>query len=151
MWLHRHAGVRMHEMSIKVDEGDEDAQKFLGDSLDITFGIADKSVYVAAGDKGAEYLRKAIDGSAGSAGKNVIPMRMRISVAEIMKFVKQFEDDDAVAAIVDELEKVGAEQSHVVMIAKPIPNGAQYRFEVREGVFKAIGRAVEAKQAEAAF
>lgn len=146
----QHAGVRMHKMSIKTPEGDEKAQQLIGENLDVTFGIADKSVYVAAGDKAAEYLRKAIDSSASVAGKNVLPMRMRVSVAEIMKFVKQFDDDDTIAAIVDELAKVGDEQGHIVMVAKPIPAGAQYRFEVREGVFKAIGRAIEANQAEAA-
>jgi len=146
----QHAGVRMHKISIATDPDDEEAQKYIGESLNLTVGVADKSVYVAAGDKGMEYLRKAIDASASVAGKNVLPMRMRVSVGEIMKFVKQFEDNDAVAAAVDELEKAGAEQGVIMVVGKPIPGGAQYRFEVREGVLKAIGRAVEAGKAEAA-
>lgn len=146
----QHAGVRMHKISIATDPGDEEAQKFIGESLDVILGVADKSVYIAAGEQGMSYLRRAIDSSASAAGKNVLPMRMRVSVREIMKFVKQFEDDETVAAVVDELEKSGADQSVVMLIGKPIPGGAQYRFEVREGVLKAIGRAVEFERAEAA-
>lgn len=146
----QHAGVRMHRLTIKTDDADEEARQILGDKLEVTFGIADKSIYLAAGEKGMEYLRKAIDASKGAQGESVLPMRMRISVAEIMKFAKQFEDDEIMAAVVDELEKVGDDQGYVMMVSKPIPKGAQYRLEIREGVLKAIGRGIEAGQGQGA-
>ena len=41
------------------------------------------------------------------------------------------------------------ESDRVVMTVDPIENGAEYHFEIRDGILKAIGAGVKAKQAEA--
>ena len=136
----QHAGVRFHKVSLPIPEEEEDAREVLGDSLDLFIGIAQESAYVGVGENAIEMLRKAIDGS--NSEKQVKPF-MQVSLTPIAQcFSKIKSDDDALSAVTAALEQFGNDK--ILVQSEAVEKGAKYRFEIHEGVLRAIGEGIRA-------
>lgn len=132
----QYQGVRFHRLQAPVQ--DEKAQKLLGEKLTVVVGIGPKSAYVALGKNSLETLKAVIDKSKADPGKQVPPVKLVVSVGDILKFAAAQENDPklARAAKVAQGEDV---KDNVVLTVSPIPNGFREHIVVQEGVLKAIG------------
>jgi hypothetical protein len=145
-----HAGVTFHTLSVPVPSQEEEHRKLFGDAIDIAVGIGEKSVYFAMGKDNLAAVKKVIDESAANPGKAVAPMELSVSVGQILNTVAAFKPEDAALQMVANTLKSEAEgRDHVRILAQPVENGLRTRFEVEEGVMRAIGVAVKAQQTQA--
>jgi hypothetical protein len=145
-----HAGVVFHTFSVPTPADKEDSKKLFGETIDIAVGIGEKSVYFAMGKDYLSAVKKVIDESAASPGKSVAPMELSVSVGQILNTVAAFKPEDATLRMVADTLKNEAEgRDHFKIVAQPVENGLRTRFEVEEGVMRAIGVAVKAQQAQA--
>jgi hypothetical protein len=69
-------------------------------------------------------------------------MQMSVALGPIMRFASNFEDNPMVAALATALE-ANQGRDNILIVGEAIPNGAHYRFEVQDGVLKAIGQATQ--------
>jgi hypothetical protein len=146
----KHAGVTFHTLSVPTPANEEEPKKLFGDAIDIAVGIGEKSVYLALGKDNLTAVKKVIDESAANPGKSVAPMELSVSVGQILNTVSAFKPEDAVLKMVADTLKTEAEgRDHFKILAQPVENGLRTRFEVEEGVMRAIGVAVKAQQAQA--
>src|SRR5690606_22065425 len=117
----------------------------------IAVGIGKESVYFALGKDNLATVKDVIDASAASPDKEVAPMEFSVSVAKILDTVAAFKPEDATLRMVaDTLKNEAVGRDHVRIIAEGVENGLRTRFEIEEGVMRAIGVGVKASQAQAA-
>ncbi len=141
----QHAGVKFHRISLPVPEDEEDARKWLGETLDIVVGIAKESAYVSVGANAVETLRKALDESGDQ--KDTLPFKLKVALTPIAKFLKKMDsEDDTIAAVAAALES--ADNDRILFVSEPIDKGASYHLEIHEGVLRAIGEGIQAAQGE---
>jgi len=136
----KHANVRFHTMNVPIPEGEADARKVLGESLEVAVGIGETSVYLALGEDALTKIKTAIDSSASGAQDPVPPLRMNVSLGSIMKFAAAMEDNPVVATMAKALEDSGG-KDHLLIHAEPVAHGVRYRIQVEEGILQAIGKA----------
>jgi hypothetical protein len=144
--------VKFHTMSAPADADDEAAQALFGETVEMAFGIGEKSVYFALGKNWLDGVKKVIDDSAASPGKSIKPMEMTVTATPIVQTAAAHaeEDEKAVFEMVNGSLQQSAGRDHARIVAEPIENGVRTRFEVEDGVLRAIGTAVMAKQMQAA-
>lgn len=138
----KHKGVRFHTFVVPV-ENDDNLKRIFGDTIDISLGFGARHIYLAAGKDSISRVSEAIDKSAASTGKKYPPMRLRLSLGQILKFVASATpDNDAVSQLADELAK-SAGKDHLTVQIRPVADDGSiaYRLSVEEGVLKLIGQA----------
>lgn len=145
-----HAGVNFHTLSVPTPADKQEARKLFGDAIDIAVGIGKESVYFALGKDNLAAVKDVIDASAASPDKEVAPMELSVSVAKVIDTVAAFKPEDATLQMVaDTLKNEAVGRDHVRIIAQGVENGLRTRFEIEEGVMRAIGVGVKASQAQA--
>ena len=128
---------------------DEAAQQLFGDKVDIAIGIGDKSVMFAAGRNWLAAVKKVIEGSQAEPNKSVPLAEVTVSLAPIFDAMAALGDEDKrdmLRSIADMLANNASGRDKVKMIAKAVPNGAQTRIELEEGVLRAIGAGIKEGQ-----
>ncbi|WP_146448614.1 hypothetical protein [Bythopirellula polymerisocia] len=145
-----HDGVNFHTLSVPTPDEEEPRQLF-GETVEMAVGIGKQSVYFSLGRDCIATAKKIIEESAANPGKAVAPMEMSLSIGQILKTVATFEPDDETLQMVSAaLENETSGRDHVRIVAQPIDNGVRSRFEIEEGVMRAIGVAAKAQQMQAA-
>jgi len=115
--------------------------------MEIAIGIGKQSVYFALGRDCLAATKDIIDRSKANPGKSVAIMEMTFALGQIMELAAFMGDEQAkpiLEMISGMLDKESAGRDHVRMVAQPINNGIRMRFEMEEGVLKAIGMGVAA-------
>lgn len=139
-----HAGVKLHGMSIPVpDEGP--AREAFGETVRVLMGVGAERVYLAAGPRGEEALKKAIDDSAAMADKEILPAEITISLGQILAAAEKVSQDNPQAAaimgmLVESLEEAPDGADRLVMTTEAIENGVKVRYLINGGVLEAIGK-----------
>lgn len=145
-----HEGVSFHTLSVPTPDEEEPRQLF-GETVDMAVGIGKQSVYFSLGRDCIAAAKKVIDDSAANPGKAVAPMELSVSIGQILKTVAALDpNDETVQMISDALENETAGRDHVRIVAQPIENGVRSRFEIEEGVMRAIAVGIQAQQMQAA-
>lgn len=145
-----HAGVAMHQLSVPLPPNAEKVRPMFGEMVDVTVGFGPGSAYIAAGPRGVEDLKEAIDQSASSVGPLEYPAEVLISVGKILRTVQPYATPDAepmLNLLVDKLDEMPAGADEVSVRVIRIDQGATFRYQINEGVLQAIGAAAEAAQA----
>jgi hypothetical protein len=147
-----HGDVKFHTMSAPAGDGDEAAKALFGETVDMAFGIGEKSVYFAMGKNWLEGVKKVIDDSAANQGKSIKPMEMTVTATPIVQTAAAHakEGEKPIFEMVNGSLQQASGRDHARIVAEPIENGVRTRFEVEDGVLRAIGTAVMAKQMQAA-
>ncbi len=145
-----HEGVNLHvaKVPLPADSGDEEAEKMIGlvgNPLEVVVGTAAQSAYVAIGRGALQTLKDAVAKSKAEAGKDVIPMEMKVSAGAIAQFVAEVADDEPQAKqmagmIAGKLAQSGG-KDHLVITSQAVPNGATVRIELQEGILAVLGGA----------
>ena len=144
-----HAGVKFHTLTVPVKQEQAGPRKLLGEEAQIAIGIGPEAVYLAVGRDHLEAVKTAIDASAANRGKAVPPFELVVSATPIAQVLADQADEGPQKRIAESvatmlrLEAQG--RDHVRVASEAIPNGLRSRFEVEEGVLKAIGK-VSAEQ-----
>ncbi|MEO0530438.1 MAG: hypothetical protein AAF266_07635, partial [Planctomycetota bacterium] len=139
-----HAGVKMHGMSVPVPERADALRDAVGDSLRVVMGVGGERVYLAAGPRGEESLKSAIDASAGLTDKQILPAELIVSVGQILAAAEPIAPGDAapvIGMLLEAIEGVPAGTDRLVVTTEAIENGVKIRYLLEEGVLKAIGQA----------
>ncbi len=149
----KHADVRLHTLTIPIPESEEKPRQIFGEAVEVVIGIGKDSAYLALGRDCVEALKGIIDTSAANPQKSIPPMEMTFSLGQIMEFAAAVADEDAqplIETISSMLADEASGRDHVKILATPIPNGIRTRFELEEGVLKAIGLGVMQAQGQGA-
>lgn len=139
-----HAGVKLHGMSLPVpDEGP--ARETFGETIRVLMGVGAERVYLAAGPRGEEALKKAIDDSAGMEDKEILPGEVIISLGQVLAAAEKVSSDNPQAAavigmLVESLEEAPEGSDRLVMTTEAIENGVKIRYLIEGGVLEAIGK-----------
>ncbi len=153
LWnAYEHAGVKLHQLVIPVPEQGQ-ARDLFGEELSLTVGIGEGAVYFAAGQRGAENLKKAIDTSRSRDGEKILPFEMVLSVKQLIDAIEPFADNEnrqGIEMVAAALADVPEGTDHVRISGRPIKNGMTIRYEAEEGVLRAAGQAAMAAQQAAA-
>jgi hypothetical protein len=128
--------VVFHSMTIPVD--DDDAQKVLGENVELLLGTGAKSAYFAFGKNSLDLVKRVIDASAQSPGKPGVPVQLIVSLTPILKFASELQQDPKVAQVLAAIQQAQG-KDHVSLVVTPQQNGFHYRIEAEEGVIRAIG------------
>jgi len=131
-------GVRFHTATVPVP--DASAQAVFGENMDIVVGIGPKVVYVSAGSKAADVLKKVIDKSATDGAKPARMLNLVASLAPMFEFANSIEKNPMTEALAASL-KTSEGKDHISMSSIMIPRGVVYRLQVESGVLKLIGQA----------
>jgi hypothetical protein len=148
-----HAGVAFHTLAVPVPEDQEAPRKLLGDEASFAVGIGHQAVYLAVGRNNLDAVKQAIDASAAQKGKTVPPFELSISLAPVAQLLAAHAEEGphkaTVQAMGDIIRAEAQGEDHVRLTGRVIPNGLHYRFEVEEGVLKALGKAHALQQRQA--
>jgi hypothetical protein len=136
-----HAGVTFHRLTAPIPEDESEARELFGETIDIVIGTTAKSAYLAFGKNCESLLKSVIDKSSQANNQVVPPFQLSFALLPILRFAESVDDNPVVPALVEILEKGGNDR--INLTATAIPRGAQYRFEVQEGVLKVIGEAAK--------
>jgi hypothetical protein len=134
--------VKLHKLTGKIPDGEPEARELLGDKLEIVIGIGPKSVVVTGGKDAEGLLKKILERSAAEPNKAVMPLQINVAVLPILKFYKSVDDNPIVTGIISSLEKGGGDRISVT--SQTGPRSSTGRFEIQEGIIKAIGEAAKA-------
>jgi len=136
-----HKDVKFHQLNIKLPpEADESAKKIFGDAVELYIGAGPDSAYVALGKGSMELVKSIMDQSAAAPNKQVQPFQLSIALTPILKFAASVNPNDPHVAMVANQFELHEGKDHILVNAKPISNGMQYRVEVEDGVIEAIGQ-----------
>lgn len=138
----KHGDIRLHKMSIPLPADEQEARQFLGDQLDVVLGIGETSVYLAVGKDSEKALKHILDKSASSSDKVVPPSQLNVSLAPILKFFAEIDQNPLLTELAAALAKSEG-QDRISITSKPIERGAITRLELQQGVLESIGIAVK--------
>ncbi|MEQ8849134.1 hypothetical protein [Botrimarina sp.] len=143
-----HAGVKLHGMSAPVPENGQ-ARDTLGESVRLIMGVGNERVYFAAGPRGEEALKAAIDRSASMADQEVMPAEVIVSLKQVLTAAKKVappQQAGMIGMVLDGLEQTAEGKDHlrVTVEAAESGRGARIRYLLEEGVLAAIGKAAAA-------
>ncbi len=153
-----HKGVTFHTLTAPWPEsGDDDTdalvEDLLGDELELVLGFGAESIYLALGPDGIETLSELIDES-GKASNPKLPAEFILALSPVLAFVADQLDDDAtpqakiLEKLVDDLDESGKDKIKASVTF--IPNGERIRYEVEDGVLRALGIGIKAAQQQQA-
>ncbi len=137
-------GINFHTVTVPIPPQEEASQIF-GGELQIALGTSDNSIYFGLAPNSISFLKGIIDKNSSSGGKAVRPMELSVALTPILEFASSFDDNPIVNAMIRQL-KTAAGKDHVVLSVtmEKESTSALYRFQLEEGVIKAIGAGVQA-------
>ncbi len=146
-----HAGVKFHSTSIDVP-ADHKIHKIVGDTLDVSVGIGEKSVYLALGTDSLDMAKMLIDRSASEADKMLPPFQLNVALQPIFKFAAALQDDEEsnMKTMSEDLAKTPG-KDHVRLKYIRQENGGTIRLSAEEGVLQLLGNALKGAQASGAI
>ena len=133
-----------HLYGLSLDVPDEKMVPFIGNTLDVVAAIGNNKVFVASGRDAAATLKKAIDKCKSESGKEIPAGQLVATGSKIAKFASEVSDDEQAKAVAAGLAETLAKsdgKDHVILTLQPITNGCRIRWELEEGILKAIGSA----------
>jgi len=130
-----HQGVTLHKVTAPLPEGaDDSARKIFGDSVNVSIGTSPKSIYLSVGKTAEASLKSALDGIAAKPSSAATPLRMRLSLSQLLNFVQSIESNTIVDGM---LSALGSGDDHVRIDTQMIERGSVTRITIEEGVLKA--------------
>lgn len=145
--------LSFHTMSHPTEDDDQGAQQLFGDAVEVAVGIGEKSVYFAAGRNWLDAVKKVVDDSQANPNKSVPPMEMTVSLAPICKAAAELVDVDDranIQMIADMLYDEAPGRDKLRVTSTCTEEMVKVRFELEEGVLRAIGLAANQARREAA-
>ena len=149
--LGSHAGVEMHRLTVPIPD-EKQARVIFGEELIVTVGIGPDAVYLAAGPKGEDALKAAIDESRSRDGEKILPFE---GVASVKQFVNAFrplanaQNEMVFAMLSDAFEEAEPGTDRLRISGRGVENGVLIRYEAEAGVLRAFGKAAMAAQQQA--
>ena len=137
-------GVTFHTASIPLRTGQEEVRQVLGDPMSVVLGTGNESAYVAFGQDALELLKSVLDGSKESADAMLPPGEFKISLTPVLEFAAAADDDPGLQAALEALQAHDGGDS-ISLSVVPIEHGCAVRLQFEEGVLKAIGGAIKAR------
>ncbi len=137
-------GVTLHKASKPLRTGNEQVRQVLGDPMSIVLGTGKQSVYIAFGQDAEQLLKDILDGSIENKDQQFAPGQLRLSMAPALKFAAAAEQNPAVQAALEAIEAYG-DTDGISLTVVPIERGFAVRLQVEEGVLKAVGGAIKAR------
>jgi hypothetical protein len=136
-----HNGVVFHTMSVPLKDGDEETKALVGDELEVVVGLGAKSAYLAWGRDASDALKAVIDASAAEPGKKGSPIELTVTLSTILDSMESVAPEDKKPALemISSVLATAEGKDHVHLVAQPVANGMQVRFELEQGVLQAIG------------
>lgn len=147
------ADVKFHNVTYKIDADNEKAQKLLTENGEMIVGVGKNAVYFAIGSDPVAAVKKAIEASAKSPKKEIIPFELTVGLTQALEFAKSVADEDKKPMIENlqaAVSKAGSDADHVRLLGEPVKNGVRTRLLLEDGVLKAIGTAANQARMQAA-
>ncbi len=129
-------GVRFHEITVDVPEGEDELSNLFGTQVKIYVGFGEDVVYLAAGSDPMELLKRAINPSS-KIETGDLTMQYNLFLAPILKTVGAIQGEQQVEEMGNLLSTTGRDR--VQMSSKTIANGIHFRLEVQDGILKMLG------------
>ncbi len=138
----KHAGVNMHEIVIKIPEGEEELQDYIGSEVIVLLGIGEKDVYLAAGKNPMDTLKAAMANSTAAAPE--YPVIYNIRATPILEFAASTTGEPMLDGFVEKMKEVGRDK--ITVYSKAIENGLFTRMEMEDGALSLIQGAFQGIQ-----
>ena len=136
--------VTFHTVSIPLRTGQEEVRRVLGDPMSVVVGTGKESAYVAFGQDASELLKSVLDGSKQSADTDLPPGELKISLTPVLEFAASADDNAGLQAALEALQAYDGSDT-ISLSVVPIEHGCAVRLQFDEGVLKAIGGAIKAR------
>jgi hypothetical protein len=137
-------GVSLHKAAIPLRRGNDQVRSVLGDPMSVILGTGAESVYVAFGQDAEKLLKDVLDGSLEKSEQKLPPSELRLSLQPALEFAAAAEQNQVVEAALAAVKAYEGGDS-ISLSVEPFERGCAVRLEVEEGVLKAIGGAVKAR------
>ena len=144
--VEEYQGVRFHAVSVKIPDDADDREKvvaLVGETLELILGVGDDSIYMAAGREPLATLKKAIAASAEDLDCKVPPLQISIGLRSVAGFLAEMgktEKEREKMATLAKILATAGDKDHLVLSVMAVENGLRLRFEVEEGIVKAVGK-----------
>jgi hypothetical protein len=145
--------VKFHNITYKIKADNEKAKKLLTENGEMIVGVGNNAVYFAMGSDPAAVVKAAIEASAKSPKKAIMPFEMTIGLTQALEFAKSIADEDKkplIENLSDAVSSAASGSDHVRLVGEPIANGIRMRLELQEGVLRAIGKGASQARMQAA-
>jgi hypothetical protein len=137
-------GVTLHTADIPLRTSQEEIRRVLGDPMSVVIGTGAESAYVAFGQDAAGLLKSVLDGSGQSADSQLPPAELKLSLTPVLEFAAAADDNPGLQAALAALKDHDGSDDISLRIV-PIEDGCRVRLQFEDGVLKAIGGAVQAR------
>ena len=132
-----------HKVTIPLAGGGEDLEKLVkvvGDQLVVIVALGSESMYLAAGKDPQAALKQVIDKSQSDGPQSVPPAELSLSVRSLAQFLAVAGDEQVQmpATMLSGTLANSAGKDHLRITVEPIERGARLRYEVEEGLLKAL-------------
>jgi hypothetical protein len=134
--------MKVHRLLAPIPPAGGPARDLFGENLEILVAIGPKSTIVSGGKDAQGLLKKILERSAQERNKSVAPFSLNVAMLPILKFSQSVDNNPIVSNVLRSLEQSGNDR--VTFAAEAAARKIQYRFEVQEGVIKAVGEGVKA-------
>ena len=144
-----HGGATIHTMSIPIPADKPEAQRMLGEKLEVALALGTEVFYFSAGQNCMANLKQAMDSSGGST--TVTPVQMSIALQPIVKTVAEIlPAGNPVVTEINEalLTSEGLDEIHMTLEASG--GKMRGRLELESGVLKTIGAGARAARMQGA-
>jgi hypothetical protein len=136
--------VTLHTASIPLRTSQHQVRRVLGDPMSVIVGTGETSVYVAFGQDAMGLLKQVLDASEKSADVTLPPAELKLSLKPVLEFALSADDNPGLRAALAALQDYDG-SDHISLRIVPIERGCKVRLQFEEGVLKAIGGAVKAR------
>jgi hypothetical protein len=116
-------------------------RNLLGNPMKIVLAFGDDTFYAAAGEHGAEAIKRLIDRSVEAPAAKLPPASVSLALGPVWDIFGMYKPDrktENIAARGDD-----DDQNRIDFTIEPVDNGLRCRFEVEEGVDMLLGAAVK--------
>jgi len=135
--------VKFHNITYKIPADNEKAKKLLTENGEMIVGVGKNAVYFAMGADPVAAVKAAIEASAKSPKKAIIPFEMTLGLTQVLGFAKSVADEDKkplIENLSDAVSSAATDSDKVRLVSESIDNGIRWRLELQNGVLQAIGK-----------
>jgi hypothetical protein len=141
----KHQGANLHNISVPLPyNADDKLRKIVGDDVKIAIATAPKAVYLSVGKTAESSLKAALDANAGDKKIAGVPVRMRLSLSQILNFVQTIESNPVVDGM---LSSLNDGEDMIMYDSQIIERGGVNRITIQDGVIKAAAAGARAGMA----
>ena len=134
--------VELHAITVPVPEDEEEARKMFGENLNLIVGTGPTDIFVSLGKDAKALLETAVKGVSSSAKTSDLPIKARISLAQVLEFASSV-SEEAKVELASNIIKESPDADGILLTAEFEDGKEKVQYTLEEGVLRLLSRSAE--------